>query len=73
MVFNWYDDLHGTYQNKVDDLADRLGYPYYEDCTEDQLIDLHDRMEDTFQYDVTGSCVKASWDPTEADLYIVKI
>ena len=71
--FNWYDDLHGTYQNKVDDLADRLGYPYYEDCTEDQLIDLHDRMEDTFQYDVKGSCVKASWDPTEADLYIVKI
>ena len=38
--FNWYDSLPGRLQNKVDDIADEWGLPYYEDCSDAELASL---------------------------------
>ena len=40
----WYDNLPSNQQAKVDDLADDLGLPLYEDCTDYELAQLHDSV-----------------------------
>lgn len=60
----WYDSLTTKTQYKVDDLADELGLPDYDECSPDELSMLHDNFI---------SKVNGSFDPTEADLYVVKI
>lgn len=70
----WYDSLPSKKQAKVDDLADDMGLPLYEDCTEAELSTLYTSVVSN---PVEGGCdVKASDDEVEyndADLYIVRI
>lgn len=40
----WYDSLSARMQNKVDDLADKMGLPFYEECTSGELSALHDSI-----------------------------
>jgi len=39
---DWYDSLKSADQAKVDDLADDMGLPLYEECSEAELAQLHD-------------------------------
>lgn len=64
----WYDSLTPKQQAEVDDLADDLGYNLYEDCADYELAHL---ME--MYWNDPAKSVKASYDPTEADTYVVKI
>lgn len=64
----WYDSLSPKQQAEVDDLADDLGYNLYEDCADYELAHL---ME--MYWGNPAKSVKASYDPTEADTYIVRI
>ena len=75
--YDWYDSLSSRDQARVDDLADDLGLPLYDDCSDAELATLHD----CFVSNPKKSApippglppVRASYDPTEADTYIVKI
>lgn len=62
----WYDKLPSNQQAKVDDLADDLGLPLYEDCTDYELAQLHDSV-------VSAQDTTASTDVEVTDKYIVKI
>lgn len=64
--FKWYDSLSAEKQAHVDDLADDMGLPLYEDCTEGELAQLHDCS-------VSACDITSSYDPAEADTYVVKI
>ena len=63
--YSWYDSLSEDEQGKVDHLADIMDLPqFYDDCSDDELASLHD----SYMTNVNGS-----YDPTVADLYVVKI
>lgn len=38
----WYDSLSSKEQDKVDDLADEMGLPLYDECSDAELAQLHD-------------------------------
>lgn len=38
----WYDSLSSKEQDKVDDLADEMGLPFYDECSDADLAQLHD-------------------------------
>ena len=70
----WYDTLPSRKQAEVDDLADDMGLPLYEDCTEGELSTLRDSI--VSNPIESGCSVEASDDRVnhdDADLYIVKI
>lgn len=39
---DWYDSLTSKEQDEVDGLADDLGLPLYNECSEEELASLHD-------------------------------
>lgn len=39
---SWYDSLSDADQNSVDDLADEMGLPTYDECSDAELAQLHD-------------------------------
>ena len=45
----WYDSLTSDQRDKVDDIADEEGLPYYEECSDDQLAWLIDEAEIVFK------------------------
>lgn len=71
--YMWYDSLPSAIQAKVDDLADDLGLPLYDDCTESELSHLQMCINTNTDEVSTITNIRGSYDPTEADLYIVKI
>lgn len=71
--YAWYDSLPSRVQAKVDDLADDLGLPLYDDCTESELSHLQMCINTNTDEVSTITNIRCSYDPTEADLYIVKI
>lgn len=64
----WYDRLPVEDQEAIDDLADDMGLPLYEDCTGAELAQLHDAFISS-----DNDPVEASSDIDDADLYVIKL
>lgn len=65
----WYDSLSLADQEKVDNMADDMGLPLYEECSEAELAQLHDSFmsnkeetyaSDQLQIEYDGSTVPGS-------------
>ena len=40
--YEWYDKLPSIIQYKIDDIADDMGLPVYDECSDEELATLHD-------------------------------
>lgn len=75
----WYNSLSSKQQADVDDLADDMGYPLYDDCSDAELSSLMECYSGSSSKKSLPPLseelppVRGSYDPSEADLYVVKI